>query len=265
MKNPERVAELLVELRALAETPLEVAIVDRCEKDLTAPSAIKNVSEHWRKIKCHEDYQISNLGRVKSSKSGEPRDLKHHVDPRGYLVVTFHENGNPKSLRIHRLVAEAFIPNPENKPQVNHINGDKTDNRVVNLEWVTPSENIQHSLQKNLRPQGGDVPNSKLTNEQATWCRSVYIPRDKNFGARALARFFCVSLSVISKILHGETYKMAEGKRYASKQQPNSLPSDVCEEIRRIFVKGDKKFGTRALARKFGVSHTTIQKIVRGD
>lgn len=262
MKNPERVAVLLAELRTLAENDFERHRIDVLEHDLTAPSA---VVEQWCKIKGYEDYQVSNLGQVQSSKSGELRNLKCHADPRGYLVATFHSKGKSKSFRVHRLVAEAFIPNPEGKPQVNHISGVKTDNRVENLEWATQSENMKHSLQHNLRPQGGDVPKASLTNEQAEWCRSVYVPNDKRFGARALARKFCVALSTISGILHGRTYKSANGKRHANKTQPKPLPSDICDEIRRVFIKRSKNFGTRALARKFGVSHTTIQKIVRGD
>jgi len=93
--------------------------------------------ETFIKIEEFNNYSISNLGNVKNDKTG--RILKTYTKPSGYKQVQLGRKTIPQY--IHRLVAKAFIPNDDNKPQVNHKNGDKSDNRVENLEWVTASEN----------------------------------------------------------------------------------------------------------------------------
>lgn len=102
-------------------------------------------NENWKEIKGYEGlYAVSDRGRVKSLSSGKV--LKPGVDSHGYAFVGIHKNGKSKQCRIHRLVADAFIPNPENLPYINHISEDKRDNNVSNLEWVTASQNIRHSI-----------------------------------------------------------------------------------------------------------------------
>lgn len=103
------------------------------------------MNEIWKDIEGYEGlYQVSNLGRVKRVKTG--RILKGCKDRYGYgyLLVSLYKNGSQSTKRIHRLVAQAFIPNPENKPEVNHIDENKTNNMISNLEWSTSKENINH-------------------------------------------------------------------------------------------------------------------------
>jgi hypothetical protein len=99
-------------------------------------------------IKDYPMYRIGTDGRIWS----EARDimLKSHINDRGYVNAYLSKNGKVKTLRVHRLVAEAFIPNPDNKPEVNHIDGNKLNNRVDNLEWVTRRENRQHAWDMGL-------------------------------------------------------------------------------------------------------------------
>jgi hypothetical protein len=101
--------------------------------------------EHWRQIADHENYMISSLGNVMNITT--KRLLTSH-EQHGYKKITLNYtiDGIIRhfNLRIHRLVAEAFIPNPENKKEVNHKNRNKQDNTVENLEWATPSENMRH-------------------------------------------------------------------------------------------------------------------------
>ena len=99
--------------------------------------------EIWKDIEGYEGiYQVSNLGRTKRLyKNDKEKILKPFSNKDGYLIVNLCKEGKVKSRSVHRLVAQAFIPNPENKPEVNHKDENKSNNKVENLEWVTSKEN----------------------------------------------------------------------------------------------------------------------------
>ncbi len=128
----------------------------------------------WKPVKGFEGfYEVSNLGNVKSlPRNGtikKDKILIGGIDNGGYRIFNLSKNGSNSTKTAHRLVAITFIPNPENKEQVNHINGIKTDNRVENLEWNTMDENMQHAYKTGLNKSnftdirlfGKDNPNSK--------------------------------------------------------------------------------------------------------
>lgn len=103
------------------------------------------MDEIWKTIKDYPNYQISNKGNVKSlgnDKTRKEKIIKSHKLKNGYCLVAL----GTKRFYLHRLVAQAFIPNPENKPHIDHINTDRTDNRVENLRWVTQKENNNNPL-----------------------------------------------------------------------------------------------------------------------
>lgn len=106
--------------------------------------------EIWRDIIGYDgDYQVSNFARLKSFKRGKVKILNPAFNG-NYFFIYLHKNGESKMHYVHILVAQAFIPNPDNKPQVNHLDGNKVNNHVENLAWVTQSENIQHAFKLGL-------------------------------------------------------------------------------------------------------------------
>ena len=117
--------------------------------------------EIWKDIKGYEGlYQVSNLGRIKSfnyMNTGKEKiktptlQKKHPMKQGGYLQTTLYKNNQSKTVVVHRLVAEAFIPNPDNLPQVNHKDHDKTNNCVDNLEWCTAKYHSNHK-RNNRKP-----------------------------------------------------------------------------------------------------------------
>lgn len=133
-------------------------------------------NEVWKPIEGTEGlYEVSNTGKIRSNNylgHGKQRELRHAKDQKGYLRVGLFMGDVKMTVKVHREVAKAFIPNPENKPQVNHKDGDKENNRVENLEWATESENVVHAYKTGLKEK---------TRE---WCRQM----GNTVGKAALAK-----------------------------------------------------------------------------
>ena len=142
-------------------------------------------------------YSVSETGKVYNQSTG--KELKGRPQKRGgYLRV----NLAGKDYKVHRLVAETFIPNPENKEQVNHINGKTDDNRVENLEWVSPSENISHAYKNGLMTNIGEKnKNSKITEAQALEIKNSSEPNN------ILGKRYGLSPNYIYRIKGGYTWK----------------------------------------------------------
>ena len=108
------------------------------------------MEEIWKDVAGYEGiYHISNVGNIKRVASG--KILKKRKNACGYWHVGLSNKGEQKTFAVHVLLGRAFIPNPENKLQINHIDGNKLNNSLSNLEWVTAQENIQHALKNGLR------------------------------------------------------------------------------------------------------------------
>jgi hypothetical protein len=160
--------------------------------------------EKWLDIVGYEGkYKVSDNGRIKSyltSKKGILRKISDNGY--GYMFLALCKNGVKKKHRVHRLVTMAFIPNLENKPCINHINGIKSDNSVQNLEWCTHSANNKHAYEKGL--------NNTIGNKHASFVTANEIRRKKattKISQRELAKQFCICESSISKIINYKTHK----------------------------------------------------------
>ena len=129
------------------------------------------IKEVWKDIEGYEElYQISNFGNVKSlhfNHSSYSKLLTNRIVNEGYCQVVLYKNKIRKAFYIHVLVANAFIPNPLNLPEVNHKDGNKINNHISNLEWVTSQENSIHAVETGLRtvPKGSEHYRSKKINQ----------------------------------------------------------------------------------------------------
>lgn len=161
------------------------------------------MSEIWKTLKDYPNYQVSNFGRVKSLINSLM--LRTDKSKSGYLSVRVYKNTKHKVYRVSRLVGFVFIPNPENKPFINHKDGNKLNNHVINLEWCTQSENIKHAYRTGLMITGGeDSPNHKISNSDAETIRAMY--KTGCYFQKEIGRLFDIEQSQISRIVNNKIY-----------------------------------------------------------
>lgn len=164
------------------------------------------VMEEFKDIEGYEGiYQISNLGNVKSLKFGKEKILKPVKNIKGYLYVNLRKNGKMKSMRVHRIVAQEFIENPLNLPEVNHIDENKENNKIDNLEWCDRKYNVNYGtmierMSKTLTNRNDQsIKIDQFTKDGRfikTWCSSREAERN---GYR-----------------HGDIIKCCKGRRYSA-------------------------------------------------
>ena len=171
--------------------------------------------EVWKDVVGYEGlYEVSNLGRIRRN----GRIKKPQVNRDGYMEVSLSKHSIQKTLKLHRIVAIAFIPNQQNKATVNHINGVKTDNRIENLEWATHSENIIHANKAGLRKvteaqRKAASQNGKKTCDKNRIRKRVFLLKNgdrKEFvSAHEAARYVSGDASPIIRCCKGKmkTYK----------------------------------------------------------
>lgn len=183
------------------------------------------MKEKWKEVVGYSGlYEVSNIGRVRSldrkayrkgkSKSGfmvtiKGKILKNKLN-HGYHHIHLYTGGKYRTKKVHRLVAKAFIPNPEDKPNVNHIDLDRTNNKVDNLEWCTQQENIDHSIKLGSYDLFDNNVFAKLKNEQVL--QIVQLLDTSNMIYTDIAIRFNISVQSIEGIDSGRTWSRLTGR-----------------------------------------------------
>lgn len=170
------------------------------------------MQEIWKDVVGHEGfYQVSNIGRVKSlprtvnNKFYEGKILStKNNNAKQYEKTSLHNNGKTKYYKVHQLVARAFIPNPENKREVNHIDGNKHNNKVENLEWVTSKENKEHNHTLGLVRIGERHQNSILNEETVIQIKMML---KDGISQASIARHFNLKPYMVNNIKRENTWK----------------------------------------------------------
>lgn len=164
----------------------------------------------WQPVRGYEGlYEVSNYGqirgidRIETLKDGRKRfrhgkQLATMTKRHGYQAVNLYSHGAMKTVLVHRLVAQVFVPNPDGKPEVNHINGDKSDNRASNLEWVTSAENIRHAYEIGLKKADH---HGRLSNQQI---RDIRASHEKQ---KEIAKRHRISRTLVGLIKQRKIYK----------------------------------------------------------
>ena len=160
--------------------------------------------EFWRNIEGYKElYQISNTGKVRSFKNKNIIILKQRKNSRGYWYVNLCIDGKYKSITVHRLVALHFFDKSDRNETVNHIDGNKDNNCIFNLEWITRKENWEHAKRNNLLAMGEKNGKSKLKEKDVLEIRNLYkkSKKSKKSTHRSLAKRYNVSKTCIGLIL----------------------------------------------------------------
>lgn len=201
--------------------------------------------EEWKDIEGYEGrYQVSNCGRIRSFLTKGVRNkvemydesshiIKPILDTFGYHVVNLRKNNGMKGIKIHRLVAKAFIPNPNNLPQVNHKDGNKQNNNLDNLEWVTAKENIAHSFSTGLHMEGSDYPITIIHKEKL---HEVVGLRKLGLSFREIGEQFGVEKSTAANICRNKTYL-----KYYNEEEFKAKVDAFVEKNKKKFYRKDRR------------------------
>lgn len=218
----------------------------------------------YYKIKGYEDYFITKSGKIFSTLSN--KELKYDRSCHGYCKVKLMDRrlGKFITLQVHRIVANQFIPNPRNLPEINHKDGNHSNNSVYNLEWCTAEYNHRHAVENNLYKIEEDSPRAKLTKEQVL---SIYKEFESCKSKTTIAKRYNVSDALIGEIVRGvrwsKTYKEYYGKPSEYKKPKRKKLSE--DTIRSIIWKYYIEHKNIIIIEKeTGVTNGYVSKIVRG-
>jgi hypothetical protein len=209
----------------------------------------------WKEIEC-TDYEVSATGVIRNM---DTKEVKNYViNAGGYARISLH---NAKA-SVHRIVAGVFIPNPDKLPVVNHKDGNKLNNSVDNLEWVTHSDNTQHAYDTGLKARGEDFNCAKLSNEDVEEIKHRFVAGDRSVD---IARDYGVVEGSIANIRSGRAWAhIRPDLQWQTKERQKStrkLTATDIPVIRQRFKEGDSD---TSIAATYGVNRGTIFQIRSG-
>ena len=227
------------------------------------------MQETWKDVNGYKGfYKVSSWGRIFSfAREGTNGGLLSLIKtPKSYLVVNLYQGSKLTNCRVHRLVARAFIPNPDNKPEINHKNGVKTDNRVDNLEWVTHEENITHATKTGLMPKGENCYKAKLTEEDVL--KIIELLKINFLSMKQIARLFNVGPRQINYISQGKSWThltgslVSRGLAKGSNNGAAKLNEEKVLKIKKLLLEGNLTH--REIAGQFSIDRAIIGRIKAG-
>jgi hypothetical protein len=217
------------------------------------------MQEVWKQVRNY-NYSISNLGNLRNDASGL---ITKGSLQNGYRSFSLRHEGVVLGLfKIHRLVAEVFIPNTLAKTQVNHLNGIRDDNRAENLEWATPRENVQHAYDTGLMLRGSGRPEAILTEVDIP---EIIYYMSVGYKDAAIAAAYGVTRQTINAIRIGDNWKHLGLEiigRYEGKTRERKLTVNDIPNIRARFAANE---GDTSIAKDYGVHQGTVRQIRIGN
>lgn len=209
-------------------------------------------------------YYVSKNAEVINTKNNKIKFMKPQCQKNGYYLVHLHLNGKSYFRWLHRMVAECFIDNPENKPEVNHKDGNKSHNYMSNLEWVTTKENIEHAFKTNLRGYGEKSSNTKIRKKDViTICEML---EDNQLTMTEIADYIGCSYSIVFMIKSkkcwvdiSKNYNFENYNAFSKNRGKNKLTESDVIEICEL-IKSDK-ITCRDIAKLYNVFEATIYRI----
>jgi hypothetical protein len=207
--------------------------------------------EEWKQYQ-DTNYRVSNTGFIKNSVTN--KILKTTKTRQGYMCFAMWHNGSNKTVRVHRLVAEIYLENIDNKPIVNHIDGNPSNNHVSNLEWATIRENIVHAYATGLAAVGEDCTVAKLSEKQVF---AIIEDLKQKKSIVDTASKFGVSAAAISHIWHGNTWKHIKRDKPTTPNYKGKLVVTDIPIIRSLF----KDHTDSQIGAIYGVNRASIRNI----